>query len=142
MQGWAVCAREGHPVIDIFWTHLGEGHLPPCVVCGDYTPHTTVEAPVPLCAECARRFKSRAEIPRGAGKCRYCHQAIYETAAGDLRGKYLHVAGDAWGCLPGKIDAKVSGPSCHICGVKEPPHGIICSAAGEPPRHAWPETDP
>ncbi len=82
--------------------------------------------------------------------CRYCHQPIYETeqTAGAygrmvyMRGKYLHIEGDAWGCEPQRIDPAVPRPLCHICKVETPPPHGICSAQGMPRYSAKPDAAP
>ena len=79
-------------------------------------------------------------------KCVFCGQPVYETesyvghrgARMWARGRYLHVKEDAWYCDKAEILPTAPLPECHICKTTTAQHGLYCSAAGEPPRHATP----
>lgn len=66
--------------------------------------------------------------------CKNCGKDLYLKVYPDLLGfpELHHVDGDYYHCqeidiLPGVPEAR-----CHICNVAQPPHGLVCSAAGMP----------
>lgn len=77
--------------------------------------------------------------------CYYCNEPIsidppeahVKQRSSSPRG-WRHTNDDSWSCDPTKIRADIDLPHCHICGVRTPPHEMICSAGGPPPFHATP----
>ena len=71
--------------------------------------------------------------------CYYCAEPItihhpeahYRQRSFSPRG-WRHAGDDSRACDPAKIRPGIDLPHCHICGVREPPPGSACSAAGQP----------
>lgn len=77
--------------------------------------------------------------------CKFCHQAIYETETSPgangpvhMRGKFRHVEEDALYCHDIEIRPDAPKPTCHVCGVEEPPHKGGCSFSDKPRAMAQP----